>query len=155
MEIIRELRTCQIHFNPTAALEVAAARRFFHGLLRLNSRLLREPDFIALIEHYLMFLQFCKELRGAEPLRDIECSVSGGLILMYSLNRPMSHFSLPEAECALCLNLFKNKDNISLYQIHNGIDTASVYPVEAYLITERTKKNTSLAPLYARIIYDM
>ena len=81
------------------------------------------------------------ELANAEPLRDIEFSVSGGPLLMYGLSRPMGPFGLPEAECCLRLNLFKNRDNISIYQIYREIDTDAVYPCEAYLIAERCKRD--------------
>ena len=74
---------------------------------------------------------------------------------MYALSRPMGPFGLPEAECCLRLNLFKNKDNISIFQIYRGIDTDSVYPVEAFLIAERCKRDASLAPVCAKILYDL
>ena len=95
MEIIQKIRSCRIHLNPASSLEVSAARRFFHALLRVNSRLLKDPDFITLVENYLIFRNFCRELAGAEPLRDIECAVSGGPLLMYGLSRPMGPFGLP------------------------------------------------------------
>ena len=38
---------------------------------------MRDPNFITLVENYIVFCNFCLELAGAEPLRDIECSVSG------------------------------------------------------------------------------
>ena len=155
MEIIQKIRSCIIHFNPASSLEVSAARRFFNGLIRVNSRLLRDPDFISLVENYLIFCNFCRKLAGAETLRDIECAVSGGPLLMYGLSRPMGPFGLLEAECCLRLNLFTNKDNISILQIYRGIDTDSVYPVEAYLIAERCKRDASLAPVCARILFDL
>ena len=55
---------------------------------------------------------------------------------MYGLSRPMGPFGLPEAECALRFNLFKNRDNIPIYQIYKEIDTDAVYPREAYLIAD-------------------
>ena len=155
MEIIQKIRTSRIHFNPASSLEVSSARRFFHGLLRVNSRLLRDPKFITLVENYLIFCNFCRELAEAEPLRDIEMAVSSGPLLMYGLSRPMGPFGLFEAKSCLRLNLFRNKDNISIFQVYREIDTDSVYPVEAYLIAERCKRDASLAPVCARILFDL
>ena len=67
----------------------------------------------------------------------------------------MGPFGLPEAECALRLNLFRNRDNISLYQIYKEIDTDAVYPCEAYLLAERVKRDQSLAHVCARLLFDM
>lgn len=155
MEITQKLGSVRLHFNPCSPIEISSARRFFHSLLRVNSRLLRDPIFIPLVENYLIFCNFCLELANAEPLRDIECSVSGGPLIMYSLSRPMGSFSLPEAESALRLNLFSNRDNISLYQIYKDINSDAVYPCETYLLAERVKRDQALAPICARLLFDM
>ena len=155
MDIIKKLGSIRLHFNPCSPIEISSARRFFHSLLRVNSRLLRDPIFIPLVEHYIIFCNYCLELANAEPLRDIECSVSGGPIIMYGLSRAMGAFCLPEAECALRLNLYKNRDNIQLYQLYKEIDTDKVFPCEAYLLAERVKRDPSLAPVCARLLFDM
>ena len=65
----------------------------------------------------------------------------------------MGSFDLDEAQVALRLNMFRNRDNIALFQIYVNIDVQVVVPSECFLLVERTRRDASLASLTGKLIY--